>query len=63
MKNIKKNYLKTFNFLVVKFSMYLNRRVFVMYGPFCCNQMVVLHVMAECFVLFFVHASSVNNCT
>ena len=30
MKNIKKFYLKIFIFLVVKFSMYLNRRVFVM---------------------------------
>ena len=30
MKNIKKIYLKIFIFMVVKFSMYLNRRVFVM---------------------------------
>ena len=30
MTNIKKNYLKNFQFLVVKFSIYLNRHVFVM---------------------------------
>ena len=30
MKNIKVFYLKIFSFLVVKFSIYLNRRVFVM---------------------------------
>ena len=32
MKNIRIVYLKIFLFLVVKFSMYLNRRVFVMCG-------------------------------
>ena len=30
MKNIRKFYLKICHFLVVKFSVYLNRRVFVM---------------------------------
>ena len=30
MKNIRVFYLKNFNFLEVKFSIYLNRRVFVM---------------------------------
>ena len=30
MKNIRIFYLKIFNFLVVKFSIYLNRHVFVM---------------------------------
>ena len=30
MKNIRDFYLKIFSFLEVKFSMYLNRRVFVM---------------------------------
>ena len=30
MKNIRVFYLKTFQFLEVKFSVYLNRRVFVM---------------------------------
>ena len=30
MKNIRIFYLKLFTFLVVKFSVYLNRRVFVM---------------------------------
>ena len=30
MKNIRVFYLKIFNFLVVKVSIYLNRRVFVM---------------------------------
>ena len=30
MKNIKKNYLKIFIFFMVKFSIYLNRHVFVM---------------------------------
>ena len=33
MKNIRVFYLKIFNFLVVKVSIYLNRRVFVMNGP------------------------------
>ena len=32
MKNIRIFYLKNFHFLVVKFSIYLNRRVFVMFG-------------------------------
>ena len=40
MKNIRFFYLKIFSFSVVKFSVYLNRHVFVM-GPFltfsCCN--------------------------
>ena len=31
MKNIRIFYLKIFKFLVVKFSIYLNRRVFVMW--------------------------------
>ena len=31
MKNIRNFYLNIFNFLVVKFSVYVNRRVFVMY--------------------------------
>ena len=33
MKNIRSFYLKNFLFLVVKFSMYLKRRVFVMFAP------------------------------
>ena len=33
MKNIGVFYLKKFGFLEVKFSIYLNRRVFVMYIP------------------------------
>ena len=32
MKNIRIFYLKICQFLVVKFSIYLNRRVFVMFG-------------------------------
>ena len=32
MKNIRDFYLKIFNFLVVKFAIHLNRRVFVMGG-------------------------------
>ena len=35
MKNIRVFYLKIFNFLEMKFSVYLNRRVFVM-GALCC---------------------------
>ena len=42
MKNIRDFYLKSFSFLEVKFSIYLNRRVFVMFRkissvfrPFC----------------------------
>ena len=34
MKNIRIFYLKNCHFLVVKFSVYLNRRVFVMEGPY-----------------------------
>ena len=34
MKNIRIFHLKIFNFVVVKFSIYLNRRVFVMDFPF-----------------------------
>ena len=34
MKNIRIFYLKIFLFLVVKFSIYLNRHVFVMNWPF-----------------------------
>ena len=40
MKNIRVFYLKIFGFLEVKFSIYLNRRVFVMNGTsfiFECN--------------------------
>ena len=33
MKNIGNFYLKIFSFLEVKFSIYLNRRVFVMVSP------------------------------
>ena len=33
LKNIRIFYLKIFHFLVVKFSVYLNRHVFVMNGP------------------------------
>ena len=36
MKNIRDFYLKIFSFLEVKFSIYLNRRVFVMFGLSCC---------------------------
>ena len=34
MKNIRIFYLKIFNFLVVKFSIYLNRHVFIMFFLF-----------------------------
>ena len=33
MKNVRVFYLISFQFLEVKFSIYLNRRVFVMIGP------------------------------
>ena len=36
MKNIRIFYLKIFNFLVVKFSMYLNRLVYVLHILKCC---------------------------
>ena len=35
MKNIRNFYLEIFPFLVVKFSIYLNRRVFVMLSKLC----------------------------
>ena len=38
MKNIKVFYLKIFRFLEVKFSVYLNRHVFVMSGPLPCKR-------------------------
>ena len=42
MKNIRFFYLKNCYFLVVKFSIYLNRRVFVM-----CHTVVILQVITE----------------
>ena len=36
MKNIRVFYLEIFNFLVIKFSLYLNRHVFVMLTGVCC---------------------------
>ena len=38
-------YLKIFIFLVVKFSVYLNRRVFVMFSSCICN--VVYHLQEQ----------------
>ena len=38
MKNIKKNLSENFHFLVVKFSVYLNRRGFVMQNRYICKQ-------------------------
>ena len=39
MKHIRFFYLKIFRFLVVKFSIYLNRRVFVMFGQLVKNRL------------------------
>ena len=60
MKNIRIFYLEIFPFLVVKFSIYLNRHVFVMYDKFNgCTYIIVcekrisarvhlLHVRPQC---------------
>ena len=45
-------YLKIFNFLVVKFSIYLNRRVFVMTQSISAEENDFCHVM-----LAFLHKS------
>ena len=49
MKNIRVVYLKLFSFLEVKFSIYSNRRVFVMpnrlYGP--CQEKTYLRAYAD----------------
>ena len=50
MKKYQNFYLKTFRFLVVKFSIYLNRRVFVMVLFGLC---VVLWLLAAGFVSVF----------
>ena len=41
MKNIRVFYLKIFNFLVVKFSVHLNRHVFVM-GSLVCFEVLLV---------------------
>ena len=45
MKNIRIFYLKIFFVLVVKFSVYLNRRVFVMSGYVFLQHYVCTHIM------------------
>ena len=45
MKNIRIFYLKIYNFLVAKFSVYLNKRAFVMIIAYICNRCdsILLH--------------------
>ena len=61
MKNIRIFYLKNCHFLVVKFSVYLNRRVFVMMAVLLrCNIVITLRYVGLNFILF-ASITRINN--
>ena len=59
MKNFRNFHLKTFIFLVVKFSVYLNRRVFIMYQVFIRREN--LNEMSKLFIFFFFYIFKKSN--
>ena len=55
-------YLKNFQFLVVKFSIYLNRRVFVMVGCSVFGPVATHYGAILCFVQFVVVCCISGSC-
>ena len=61
MKNIRVFYLKIFIFLVVKFSLYLNRHVFVMCGQNSAHESAVFHSTEPFIITFLLFQYDLKN--